>query len=402
LLVRLVPQLHTAAESAPEGRPRWSCLCYLADALKNAGCPDAGLLFFEQAAAQARKAAEAGGETMKQAWADFGWITSNWANAFLMIGDLDAAHKCQLEGAEAKKKAELPSIYVIGNELEALRIEIWQGQAAQALPKVEAHLAQVQEQWRQHRAGQCTLTVPDVEILARTLIAALDIARESHFVQQDWEAALRRVDDLIATRRVLEHPTENIAGDRVNRAIVLMRLGHFREAQAEQEACLLIFQNDPAKRAKVLINLANIFALQSDLAEAVRQGTRALALCEQLPDPRDRALSHYNLASYLELSGTPSTLSDVSHHQLAALIYRLVAGLEQDLQTSLHNYFVRFRRAYAAGVPLAGPRITELLAGTVFRPLDDWLRQQQVNVDQLQAAVDHYLEMARQAALEQE
>ncbi len=33
LLEGLIPHLRTAAESAPEGRPRWSCLCYLADAL---------------------------------------------------------------------------------------------------------------------------------------------------------------------------------------------------------------------------------------------------------------------------------------------------------------------------------------------------------------------------------
>jgi hypothetical protein len=43
-----------------------------------------------------------------------------------------------------------------------------------------------------------------------------------------------------------------------------------------------------------------------------------------------------------------------------------------------------------------------LLADTAFRPLDDWLRQQQVGVGELQAAVDQYLERARQAALEQE
>ena len=34
LLEGLIPHLQTAAESAPEGRPRWSCLCFLADALR--------------------------------------------------------------------------------------------------------------------------------------------------------------------------------------------------------------------------------------------------------------------------------------------------------------------------------------------------------------------------------
>ena len=67
LLEGLIPHLRTAAESAPEGRPRWSCLCYLADALNNGGRPDASLPFYEQAATQARAAAEAGGEGFRQA-----------------------------------------------------------------------------------------------------------------------------------------------------------------------------------------------------------------------------------------------------------------------------------------------------------------------------------------------
>ena len=81
LLAGLLPHLEAAAESAPEGKPRWSCLCYLADALDGAGRPDASLPFYEQAATQARTAAEAGGEDARQAWADLAWITGNWAIA---------------------------------------------------------------------------------------------------------------------------------------------------------------------------------------------------------------------------------------------------------------------------------------------------------------------------------
>src|SRR5207247_3010263 len=45
LLAGLLPHLEAAAESAPEGRPRWHCLCCLADALRNAGRLDASLPF---------------------------------------------------------------------------------------------------------------------------------------------------------------------------------------------------------------------------------------------------------------------------------------------------------------------------------------------------------------------
>ena len=63
---------------------RWSCLCYLADAMGNAGRPDASLRFYEEAASQARTAAETGGEDAGQAWAILAAIAGNWANA---LGD---------------------------------------------------------------------------------------------------------------------------------------------------------------------------------------------------------------------------------------------------------------------------------------------------------------------------
>lgn len=72
----------------------------------------------------------------------------------------------------------------------------------------------------------------------------------------------------------------------------------------------------------------------------------------------------------------------------------------KDLKISLANYAIRFRRARAAGTELSVPRVAELLADSAFYPLDQWLRQRQVASDDLQAAVDKFLEQARQAAFE--
>jgi hypothetical protein len=121
-----------------------------------------------------------------------------------------------------------------------------------------------------------------------------------------------------------------------------------------------------------------------------------------LPDPESRAISHNNLALYLERSGAPSALAESPRHRLAALIYLLVAGLGQYLQTTLRDYAIDFRRAQAAGTLLTVPRVADLLADPAFRPLDDWLRQRQADVAEVQAAVDQALDMARQAALEPE
>ena len=167
LLEGLLPHLEAAAKSAPEGRLRWHCLSTLAVALMNAGHTDTSLPFYEQAAAQARTAAEAtesGSENAREAWSEVGSITSNWAKALLMTRKLDAARQQWLESAEAKKKAGRPAVQVTAMELEAVRIDIRQGRrAAEALPKIEARLTQVEAWWQQHRSGQRVPEAPDPE-----------------------------------------------------------------------------------------------------------------------------------------------------------------------------------------------------------------------------------------------
>ena len=395
LLEALIPHLQTAVESAPEGSPRWSCLGYLADALRSGGRPDASLPFYDQATTLARAVAEIGGEDARPAWADLAWISGNWANALVMTGHLDAARLCQIEAADALRKAGRPAIHVICSELEALRIDIKQGQAGAALPEIEARLAQVAQWWQRHRSSQSVPEAPDAEFLARVFIGALDIARQADYAGEDWESALRRLDAALEVQRALERPAEDIGGTRLNRANVLGSLGRFGEARAELEACLRLFQNNPAMSAKVLGSLADLFAAQGDATQAITQERRALALREQLPDPADRAISHNNLALYLERTGTPPALAESPRHQLASLLYRLVAGLGQDLQSSLRNYAILFHRAHAAGTEPTVPSVAELLADPAFHPLSEWLTQRQVDPDDLQAAVDQFLERAR-------
>jgi hypothetical protein len=105
------------------------------------------------------------------------------------------------------------------------------------------------------------------------------------------------------------------------------------------------------------------------------------------------------LRSHIERLDNASTLAESPRHQLAALIYRLVAELGQHLQNSLHNYAVGFRHAQSTGTELAVPGVAELLADPAFAALEQWLRQRGVDLDALQAAVDECLALARQRAL---
>ena len=367
--------------------------------MQQGGRPDASLPFYEQAATLARAVADAGGEGAGQAWFDLSPISGNWANALAVVGKLDAARQRQFESAEASNRAGRLAVHVIGSELGVLKIDIIQGHVAAASPQIEKRLAQVAAWWKRHRSGHPVPEAPDAEMLARVYISALDAAKDADVAREEWESALGRINAKLEVKRVLERPAEHIAGDRMNRAIVLGALGRFSEAKAELEDCLSVFENDPANRASTFGAIAVLFSKQDDTTQAIAQERRALAIREQLPDPASRAISHNNLAKYLDDHGVPASTAESPCHHLAALSYRLAAGLAQDFQLSLRNYAASFRRAHAAGTELTVPRVSQLLADPAFDPLAQWLTQRQVNLDELQAAVDNCLDQARKAVI---
>lgn len=393
-----VELLKVAADTAPLGRSRWMCLGYLADALTSSGRRAESLMYYEQAAAQAERAAEGRGESARQAWSDLGAITHNWANAYLDMGYLDASRTQYLQSAKAWKQAGGPLVKVVGSELGVLRIDVIQGRVDEALPQVAERLSLVQSWWRRQNAGEVVPEAPDLEYLARVLIGGLDIARAAHFAKDDWKKALAQYDAILEVKRGLKRPDEDIAIDRVNRAVVLAKLDCFPEARRDLEACLTIFQSDTTRRAAVLSSLSSVFAAQGDLQEAIHQQRRALAIREQLPNPRDRAISHNNLAIYLERSGTPLMFEQSAHHRLAAFVYQLVADLGQDLTIARQNYAVCFRRAREAGTTLLVPRIIDILADRAFHPLAEWLQGRGVSVEEVQRQVDEALKVAQQLA----
>jgi tetratricopeptide (TPR) repeat protein len=399
-LEELIPHLQAAAEAAPEGRTRLTCLYNLATALNLSGHADASLPFFERIASIASTAAEVGGDGAVLAWTDLAVVSGGWAVACLGTGDLDRARLLHLQAATASKKADRPAIYIVGSELEALRIEILQGRATKAWPQIQARLAQIEGWWRRQRGGEKVPEAPHVEYLARAYIGALSIANDQHRALNDWNSALRCTDTLLDVKRELQRSPEDIAGSRMNRAVELIELQRFAEARSELDGCLQIFQSDPFRTAKTLASLAALFDSQGDAAQAINQQRRALALFERLPNPVDRAGSHINLASFFASNGAAPSLVESSRHQLAALAYCLVAKLGGKLEALFHNYAVDFQLARDVGTEPEITRLADLLADPAFHPLDLWLRQRQANLDELQAAIDQFLDHIRKASLE--
>ena len=405
LLERLLPHLHSAAALAPNGKPRWACLCYLADALRRSGRPDQSLRFYTQAADLARGAARAGsvgGEDARPAWRALGVILGNGANALVDIGQLGAARDWHMESAKADRQAGSPAIDILGSELEALRIDIMQGKVELAMPQIEQRLAQVTTWWQAQRRGQRVPEAQDAEILARAYFSALDVATQADLAADDWPSALLRLNTTLEAKKVLQRPAQEVAEIRMNRANVLQALGRNVEAQQELESCLETFHNNPVKAARTLGSLAKLFGEQNDWPQAIALARQALAKCEVSPDPLDRAISHSNLAVCLErvARAKAPALAEASSHQLASLIYFMLADQRQHLPTVLHNYAVRFHSAQTSGQAHYIPRLAQFLTDPAFAPLKHWLQERQVNIDELQAGIDELLEQARQAALD--
>ncbi len=335
----LLSHLHGAAEAAPPGRPRLMCLCDLADALTSSGAFRESLPFYEQAAELARQATAGTEEEARQGLSDLAVTLGNWALALRNVGDLDAARELELHAAEADRYAGRPLIQAIGSELEVLRIDVMKGGLATALPEIEQRLAQVAGWWHQSRQGQHIPEAPDLEVLSRVYIAALDIARDADYAREDWTSALVRLETTLGQaghgpirRRHRPGPLQSGHGADPPRApgggpggtgslpgALCRGSGHdLQGAQFPGESVRCAGRYGAGHQPGA--------PGPGDLRTPARSG-RSRHLPQQPGD-------------FLQKAGGEPHRREAARHQLAALLYCLSAGLTQNLQTSLGNYVI--------------------------------------------------------------
>jgi tetratricopeptide (TPR) repeat protein len=392
---RLIPYLEEAVSAAPAGSAHWTCLTHLADAINSADRMDDCLPLYEQAACEARSAAKA--TNSAQDWQDLSLINDGWARALYKLGKLDAARERRQENASVDVKANAREVSVMMNEIECLRIDVMQGRGDEVLPQLKSYLSKLEGWWAQYFEGEAGPEVRDLEDLARTFLGALDVVRKAYFAQEEWKSAVRVIETTIGVKQQLGRTREDIARDRLNLGNVLQQLNRFKDAKREFDHCLEVFEHDDTEKARVLSSLATLFFLQDDGPAAILQVRRALAIREQLPGIRDRALSHANLATYLDAQSGVS--AEANRHRLAAIVYQIEAKLSQDLQKSLliHARCLRLHRQ--ANTSMKVPRMADLLADPAFASLSSWLQQASINVTELQTSVDRHLELARRVSL---
>jgi len=380
----IIAELRAIADQVPSGQSRWHLRTNLADALRRSGQPDQALTLYQQAAA----AAEA-----SEHWADVGWICGNWANALGDVGQLAAAKAMRQRSAGAKQQAGSPPVQVIGSELEALRIDVLQGAAAQVLPEIGQRLETVRQWWQRQQSGERLPAAPNAVVLGRVLVSGLNIACMANLQLQQWQTCLDLLQEQEQVEQSLGEIPHQLAMTRFNQYRPLLQLGRVVAAQLLLEDCLDTFRQvgDLNAQTKVLSALAHVWHRRGDTAQSIALERQSLAVKNQLPDPTARAISHGNLSIYLYQSGQPQA---AAQHQLAAIVYCRVIG-SGDLQNSLHNLGNWMRRAEAAGQRYDLPRLAALLAQPEFNPLAQFLAQHSVDPAALQATLDDLIEQVR-------
>jgi len=378
LLRGVIAELKSVAEQIPAGEQRWSLRTYLADALMQSGRPDQSLALYEQAVVEAETA---------ENWSDVGWICGNWAAALGDVGQLDMAKATYLRCVEAYRKTGAPKVQIFGNELEAFRIDVYQGKAQEVLPDIEARLNEVRGWWQRHKAGESVPNAPDPVVLGRALVSGLDIAKMANEQLEHWEACLSLLKENEQTKREIRESKHAMYRTRFNKYFPLMKLGRLDEAQQILEECLSVDREfgDLGGQASDLSSLADIWDERGDIEQAIALQRHGLSIFNQLPDPSYRAVSHGNLSNYLETVGK---IEDSAKHLLSAIIYELIIKRHDFLQNDLNNLRIRMNRASQSGTRYDLPRVSELLARPEFEALGRFVEQFGVDAAELQGKVD--------------
>ena len=215
--------------------------------------------------------------------------------------------------------------------------------------------------------------------------ATLDTGRAAAINLGRWETALNLGAEILRLRVERGAEPVELASVRFNDCVPLIRLERFGAAREVLEACRSAFEQagEVGNIGKALGGLADLEDKQQNLREAVGFEEIALRYAYQAGDPGDCAISHNNLANYLERSGAAADRVLV-HHLAAALIF---------FQTGSGGLSTTLQNLAKAGLLDAPPTFAEVahaveeLPGVKFRQLFDRLPRRAASGDAALAEV---------------
>jgi len=129
----------------------------------------------------------------------------------------------------------------------------------------------------------------------------VSIVRTAHLRLEHWQDCLDLLTEIEQVQQVCGESKHVLARTRFNRYPALIELGRLDEAQRVLEGCLQVFSNvnDLTAQARILSALATVWKKRGDVSRAIELQRQSLAICERLPNPEERAISHGNLFIYL-------------------------------------------------------------------------------------------------------
>jgi tetratricopeptide (TPR) repeat protein len=153
----------------------------------------------------------------------------------------------------------------------------------------------------------------------------LDIGNSSAWELGRWQQGLDLNTEILANMRQRGANIYEITSTRFNNADALIRLGRLAEAERLLADCQQVFEDnrDTTRLARVMSTRATLEGARGHREVAADFERTALRLRYARPEPRDIAISHFNLANHLP--GVEAERESQRAHRLAAgLIHQLM------------------------------------------------------------------------------
>jgi tetratricopeptide (TPR) repeat protein len=184
--------------------------------------------------------------------------------------------------------------------------------------------------------------------------ATFDLGRSSALALREWQQCLDLNAEILRSKAGRGASAHEIARFRFNDAAPLIRLGRLADAERILLDCQQVYEDhsDINRLAQVLSVRADLEDERGHTQAALSLERTTIRLTYTRPEPRDIAISHHNLATYLAQAGADPA-EQRAHRLAAALIYQLT-GMNHQLATTL--------RALAAELRDPGDRPDQLPA----------------------------------------
>jgi tetratricopeptide (TPR) repeat protein len=253
-----------------------------------------------------------------------------------------------------------------------LQAEMRRLRALNALGRYNEVLSAVKELWQQQRL------LPersDQKESAAPWNIREHILNEGHTAAiglQEWELSLALNAEMMAIKKAIGAPRREVARVRFNDYSGLLRLGRYQEVRQLLLDCRVIFEeeNDIELLGKVFTALSTVEETGGHHQQAVSFEQTALRYKYLFGDPEGCAISHFNLANRLMVSGPPQV---ALAHRLAAIIIAFQTGSGR-LQSRLDTLAFHLSHNMPDPPPLPASfdelcRTVEAVEGVRFREL---------------------------------